>query len=241
MMSAAPSQRVLIIDDDEGVRRFVTTALTRQGFESLAVETGEQGLTAAAEQQPSAVILDLSLPGLGGLEICRRIRAWYEGPILVISANGEESTIVQALDLGADDYLTKPFRVNELAARLRALLRRAAADEEQLMVIEVGPITVDLAQRRVFHGDTETRLTKTEFDILACLVRRQNRVVTAETILASVWGPHHGEYAQTLRVHIGHIRRKIEPLPSSPRYIITEPGIGYRFSIPDDKASGAYA
>ena len=148
---------------------------------------------------------------------------------------------MQALDLGADDYLTKPFRGGELAARLRALLRRAPGEEEQPLKLCVGDISVDLAQRRVFHKDEEVRLTKTEFDILACLVRRQDRVVTAEAILEAVWGPHHGEYAQTLRVHIGHIRRKIEPLPTSPRYIITEPGVGYRFCAPEDRASGAWA
>lgn len=233
-------QHILIVDDDEGVRRFVAAALTREGYSVRDVPTGEQGLEAAAASAPMVVLLDLTLPGLSGLEVCTRLRSWYEGPILVISANGDEATIVQALDLGADDYLTKPFRPAELAARIRALLRRSADDSEQQVSIDVGGLTVDLPKRRVYRSAREIRLTKTEFDIVACLAKRRDRVVTAETILQTVWGPHHGEYAQTLRVHIGHIRRKLEPTPASPRYIITEPGVGYRLCSYEDR-SGAHA
>lgn len=240
MKREGPGPYVLIIDDDEGVRRFVSAALTREGFASRAVETGEQGLEQASEAHPAAVILDLGLPGMGGLEICRRLRSWYDAPILVISANGDEATIVQSLDLGADDYLTKPFRPAELAARLRALLRRSGSDADQTTLIQAGSLQIDLAKRRIYRGEQEIRLTKTEFDIVACLAKRHDRVVTAEGILHAVWGPHHGEYAQTLRVHIGHIRRKLEPMPSSPRYVITEPGVGYRFCS-HEESSGAHA
>jgi len=233
-------QHVLIVDDDQGVRRFVATALTREGYAVRDVATGEEGLEAASKTPPMAILLDLTLPGLSGLEVCSQLRTWYSGPILVISANGDEATIVRALDLGADDYLTKPFRTAELAARIRALLRRAADDEDQEVRIDVGGLTVDLAKRRVYRASREIRLTKTEFDIVACLARRRDRVVTAETILQTVWGPHHGEYAQTLRVHIGHIRRKLEPTPASPRYIITEPGVGYRLCSYESQ-SGAHA
>jgi two-component system KDP operon response regulator KdpE len=234
------SPYVLIVDDDEGVRRFVSAALTREGFGSHAVATGEDGLEWVSRLQPQAVLLDLALPGLGGLEICRRLRTWYSGPILVVSANGDEATIVKALDMGADDYITKPFRTAELAARLRALLRRTGGDAEKRAVIPVGGLQIDLAKRRIYQGSEEIRLTKTEFDIVACLAKRRDRVVTAESVLREVWGPHHGEYAQTLRVHIGHIRRKLEPMPSSPRYIITEPGVGYRMCS-YETGSGAHA
>lgn len=236
----AGDRRVLIVDDDEGVRRFVAAALEREGLDSTSAATGEDGLKQAQQESPAAVILDIALPGAGGLEVCRRLRNWYDGPILVVSATGDESTIVRALDLGADDYLTKPFRPAELAARLRALFRRVHEDDDQAATIELGQLRIDLAMRRVYRGDEDIRLTKTEFDIVACLAKRRDRVVTAESILQTVWGPHHGEYAQTLRVHVGHIRRKLEPMPSSPRYIITEPGVGYRFNA-NAEASGAHA
>ncbi len=230
----------LIVDDDEGVRGFVSTALTRQGIANRAVSTGEECLDMASSEPPSAVLLDLELPTIGGLEICRRLRIWYDGPILVISATGDEATVVQALDLGADDYLIKPFGLAELLARLRALRRRIHGDGSAETEIQAGELKIDLARRRILRGAEEIRLTKTEFDIVACLARRQDRVVTAEAVLQTVWGPHHGEYAQTLRVHIGHIRRKLEPQPASPRYIITEPGVGYRF-YPYEERSGAHA
>ena len=240
MKSEDLEPQVLVVDDDEGVRRFISTALTREGFAVRDVATGEQGLESASAAHPVAVLLDLTLPGISGLEICSRLRDWYKGPILVISANGDEATIVQALDLGADDYLTKPFRPAELAARIRALLRRAPDESEQESRIAAGGLNIDLAQRRIYRDSEEIRLTRTEFDITACLAKRRDRVVTAETILRTVWGPHHGEYAQTLRVHIGHIRRKLEPTPSSPRYIITEPGVGYRLCSHEGR-SGAHA
>jgi two-component system KDP operon response regulator KdpE len=159
----------------------------------------------------------------------------------VLSGNGDESTIVQVLDRGADDYLTKPFRSGELLARMRALLRRASTQPERSSVVVAGELSIDLAKRKVLRDGNEIRLTRTEFDIVAFLGRNLDRVVTAEMILRQVWGPHHGEYAQTLRVHIGHIRRKIERDPAKPDYVLTQAGVGYRFSTPSEESDAAEA
>lgn len=241
MSPAAATQRVLVVDDDEGVCRLVEKILKRGGYEAFAAADGESALAQAAERSPHLVILDLSLPGLSGLDVCRQLRAWFNGPILVLSGNGEEAMIVRALDRGADDYLTKPFRAGELLARMRALFRRAARDSHEDSVIEIGDLRVDFSKRRATRGGQEIALTRTEFEIVGCLIRHAERVVTSEMILRQVWGPHHGEYAQTLRVHIGHIRRKIEPDPSRPCYILTETGVGYRLSAPQLAGEAASA
>ena len=186
---------------------------------------------------PHLIILDLLLPGPSGLDVCRELRTWYKGPILILSGYGEEEVIVSALDLGADDYITKPFRVVELLARVRALLRRVAKQPVPGAVRKIGELELNLARRRLTRKGVEISLTRTEFDIVACLIENLDWVVTSKMILETVWGPHHGEYNQTLRVHIGHIRKKIEPDPSRPCYVLTEPGVGYRFSIPAEQAA----
>lgn len=225
---------VLVIDDDEAIRRLVGSILTRSGYSVLAAAEGQTALAMALERSPDFIILDLSMPGLPGQDVCAQLRTWYRGPILVLSGNGEESTIIQVLDRGADDYLTKPFRSGVLLARMRALLRRASTKPERASVIVAGALSIDLAKRRVLRDEVEIRLTRTEFDILAFLARNIDRVVTSEMILRQVWGPHHGEYAQTLRVHIGHIRKKIETSPGKPEYVLTQAGVGYRFTTPPE-------
>lgn len=237
------SARILVVDDDEGVQKFVSAILRGNRYDVLKAVNGLDALKLAREYRPNIILLDLSLPGMQGLDLCRELRTWYFSPILVLSGNGEEATIVRALDLGADDYITKPFRSRELLARIRALLRRAAPGRERPATLEARGLTIDFAKRRVIRDGEVIRLTRTEFEILSFLARNANRVATSEMILREVWGPHHGEYAQTLRVHVGHIRKKIEPEPSSPTFIVTEPGVGYRFNaeadLDDAEASAA--
>jgi two-component system KDP operon response regulator KdpE len=230
--SAKGTPRILLVDDDEAVRRFVGAVLKRNGYTVVPAGDGQAAITEAIEHSPHLIILDLSLPVLNGLDVCRQLRTWYHAPVLVLSAYGEENLIVKALDLGADDYLTKPFRPGELLARIRALLRRSAKQPVSKAFLRAGNLKLDLARRRVFRDNQEIALTRTEFDILAYLARQLDRVVPAEMILQEVWGPHHGQYEQTLRVHIGHIRKKIEPDPAEPRYILTESGVGYRLASP---------
>ena len=207
--------------------------LGKAGYVAIVEGDGEAALAAADRERPDAVILDLRLPGMNGLDVCSELRRWYRGPVLVLSGLGDEASIVSALDRGADDYLIKPFRSEEFLARLRALLRRAQTDSEE-PTITVGDIVVDLLQREVLVRGEPVHLTRTEFDILAHLVSNRHRVVASDSLLKAVWGPHHGEYAQTLRVHVGHIRKKIERNPSDPEYLITAVGIGYRFVDPTD-------
>ena len=228
----AERTKILIVDDEESIQKFVSAVLNRAGYEPLTADDGAAAIETADSEKPGAIILDLRLPGKSGLEVCSELRRWYQGPILVLSGLGDETTIVSALDRGADDYLTKPFRSEEFLARLRALMRRANPDRDEEKVILVGALAVDMLQREVQVEGNPVHLTRTEFDILAYLVTNRDRVVTAESLLKAVWGPHHGEYAQTLRVHIGHIRKKIERNPSEPEYLLTALGVGYRFCEP---------
>ena len=231
------STKILVVDDDPAVLRLVRTILQKAAFRVLVAKDDREGLDRVIEHSPQLIILDLSLPGPSGLDICRELRTWYKGPILILSGHGDEEIIVSALDLGADDYVTKPFRAGELLARVRALLRRVAKQPVPGAVRRIGELELNLARRRLTRKGVEISLTRTEFDIVACLIENLDCVVTSKMILETVWGPHHGEYSQTLRVHIGHIRKKIEPDPSRPRYVLTEPGVGYRFSIPDQRAA----
>jgi len=224
--------KVLVIDDEAQIRRALQSILSSRGYEVLSASGGAEALDLAIDQSPDLVILDLAMPGMGGLEVCRELRTWYTGPILILSVRGSDADKVAALDLGADDYVTKPFSAGELLARVRALLRRAAGQAESLSVITAGELEIDVARRRVMRAGQEIGLTRIEFDILAYLAQYADRVVTSKMILEKVWGPEYGEDTQTLRVHISHLRKKIEPHPSVPRYIITEPGVGFRFASP---------
>jgi two-component system KDP operon response regulator KdpE len=220
--------RVLVIDDEEQIRRALRSILTAREYEVDVADSGETGLAAAAERPPDLVVLDLTLPGKSGLEVCRELRTWLSAPILVLSVRDSDDDKIAALDLGADDYLTKPFSAGELLARIRALLRRTAGDEVGPATVTVGGLTIDFARRIVTVDGAEVRLTRTEFEILAQLAHNVDRVVTSRMLLERVWGPEYVEDTQTLRVHISHLRRKIEPEGGVPHYVLTEPGVGFR-------------
>jgi two-component system, OmpR family, KDP operon response regulator KdpE len=226
--AAAGAPRVLVVDDEPPILRALGTNLRARGYAVDLAPTGEEALALAARHRPDAVILDLGLPGLSGLEVIDGLRGWSAVPILVLSARGAERDKVAALDAGADDYVTKPFGMDELLARLRASLRRNAPAPEAA-VVETPDFAVDLAAKRVRRGDDEVRLTPTEWGLVEVLVRNAGRLVSQRQLLQDVWGPQYGEETNYLRVHMAHIRRKLEPEASRPRYFITEPGMGYRF------------
>jgi two-component system, OmpR family, KDP operon response regulator KdpE len=227
---------ILVVDDEPEILRALRAGLAAQGYEILAATNGEEGLALATSKSPDLVILDMMLPGeIDGLEVCRRLRQWSDIPILMLSALGHERQKVAALDIGADDYLTKPFGMSELTARVRAALRRVrkqpqAAEQE---TFEAGDMVIDYFRRIVTRQGDEVRLTPYEFEILKFLSQHADRVITHRHLLGQVWGPEYVEDTQTLRVHIGHLRRKIEPNPSRPTLIITEPGVGYRLKSAD--------
>ena len=221
--------RVLVVDDEAPIRRALSTNLRARGYDVDVAATGEQALELAAHQHPDIVLLDLGLPGIDGRDVIDGLRGWSAVPIVVLSARGSERDKVDALDAGADDYLSKPFGMDELLARVRAALRRATpADEEAIVTTE--HFTVDLADKRVIDGDGATiRLTPTEWHILEVLVRHAGKLVGQRRLLQDVWGPQYGDESNYLRVHLAHLRAKLEPDRSHPRYLITEPGMGYRF------------
>jgi two-component system KDP operon response regulator KdpE len=221
--------KILVVDDEQQIRRALKSILSAREYDVTLASNGEEALDLAIDHSPDMVILDLSMPGMDGIEVCRELRTWYNGPILVLSVRGEDADKISALDTGADDYLTKPFSAGELVARVRAQLRRAAAVVAPPPLITVGDLEIDIPQRRVRRAGKEIDLTRIEFDILAYLAQNPNCVVTSRMILQRVWGPEYGDDTQTLRVHISHLRRKVEPHPAVPRYILTEPGVGFRF------------
>ncbi len=222
--------KVLVIEDEKPIRCFLRSYLERHGFELLEAETGEDGLAMAADHQPELVLLDLGLPGMDGLEVIARLRAWANTPILVISARGQEQDKVAALDAGADDYLTKPFGVAELAARMRVSLRRASLSEPGAPepVFRSGPLVVDLPARLVHLDGREVRLTPIEFKLLAFLVRHAGKVVTHRQILKEVWESDREDQLHYPRIYVRQLRAKIEPVPARPSLLRTETGIGYR-------------
>jgi two-component system KDP operon response regulator KdpE len=221
--------RILIVDDEPGIRRTLRVNLGASGYGVASVESGEAALEQVAEHAPSLIILDLMLPGLSGLDTCRALRAESAVPILVLSARGEEGTKVRALDLGADDYLTKPFGMDELLARVRALLRRPpTALVPDGGVLRVGDLFLDQDTRQVRRGDLRLDLTAREFEVLAYLMRHTGKVVTHRLLLAEVWGPEYRDDTHYLHVFINRLRYKIEQDPGQPRYIVTDPGVGYR-------------
>lgn len=222
--------RVLVVDDEEQIQRALKSVLQARHYEVEIAGSAEEALELTASSTPDIIILDLSLPGMSGFDACARLREWYHGPILVLSVKSSEQDKIRALDLGADDYLTKPFAAGEALARIRALLRRTAGADTSVGEISIGELVIDLGRRTVEIRDEPVRLTRIEFDILALLARNAGRVVTSSMLLDNVWGPEYVGDTQTLRVHVSHLRRKIELPGDVPRYIITEPGVGFRLA-----------
>jgi two-component system KDP operon response regulator KdpE len=226
-MSDAGAPLVLVVEDDAQVCRFLRAALSSHGFRPLEAGTVREAEQLATSHNPDVFLLDLGLPDGDGIDLARRLREWSRAPIIVLSARGREEDKVNALDAGADDYLTKPFGVNELLARLRVALRHARATPAAEPVLEAGPLRVDLARREVTVDGREIRLTPTEFKLLALLARHAGKVLTHRQILREVWGPHATE-AHWVRVHMAELRKKVEADPARPRLLVTEPGVGYR-------------
>jgi two-component system KDP operon response regulator KdpE len=223
--------RVLLVDDEVSIQRAVAPLLRSSGYEVEVAESGTNALAIISRDPPDLVVLDLGLPDIDGIEVCRRIRATSKMPIVVLSARGGEADKVAALDMGADDYVTKPFGPEELLARVRVALRRVLAEERhQGGRVQVADLMVDYDRRRVVRGGEEIRLTPKEFDLLSLLVRNADRVLTHRTILRAIWGPNAVNQPEHLWVLVGQLRRKIEPDPSTPRYLISEPWVGYRFA-----------
>lgn len=227
---------LLVVDDEPEIRRALLAGLTAQGYDVRAASDGEDALVQAVTFAPDLIILDLMLPGkTDGLEVCRRVRETSDVPIIVLSARTQERQKVAALDLGADDYLTKPFGMDELTARIRAGLRRRRRPDADA-VFSSRDLTVDYGRRLAFKGEQELKLTPLEYDILRFLTQNADRVLTHRQVLAAVWGPENVEETQYLRVHVGHLRQKMEDNPARPRFIVTEPGVGYRFRTSDPPA-----
>ncbi len=231
MEDRAAHRRVLVVDDEPQITRVLRTTLSAQRYDIRVANDGETALEIMKDWSPDLVITDLAMPNLDGLELCRRIRVSSQVPIIVLSVKGEERTKVRALDAGADDYVTKPVGMSELSARVRANLRRApAAPSEAGVVLEEGDFRVDVGAHTVAIRGHEVRLTPKEFDLLVYLAQHVGRVVTHRALLAAVWGPNATEQPEYLRVFIGQLRKKIEPDPATPKYIQTEPWVGYRFT-----------
>jgi two-component system, OmpR family, KDP operon response regulator KdpE len=239
-MTSGAEPLVLLIEDEPQMRRFLRAAVAGHGLRLVESETGGDGLGQAATRNPDVVLLDLGLPDLDGVEVTRRLREWSQTPIIVISARGEERDKVAALDAGADDYLTKPFAVGELLARIRVALRHREQGLEPPgeAVVTLGEVRIDLARRQVWRREEEVRLTPTEFKLLATLVRHAGRVMTHRMLLKEAWGPAYAAQTQYLRVYMGQLRRKLEADPARPRFLLTEPGVGYRLKT-DPAAAGA--
>jgi len=229
MTTANEKSRVLVVDDEPQITRVLRTVLTSQGYHVRTAGEGEAALTSFGEFRPELVITDLYMPHMDGLELCRRIRAMSNVPIIVLSVKGEERTKVEALDSGADDYVTKPFSIDELMARVRAALRRAGGEGE-VASFDAGDFRIDLEARRVHVRGGEVRLTPKEFELFVYMARHPNRVLTHRTLLEAVWGEASQEQPEYLRVFMGQLRKKLEPDPSNPRYLVTEPWVGYRFN-----------
>jgi two-component system KDP operon response regulator KdpE len=228
------SERVLIVDDEPQILRALKTTLRGAGYEVDTAATAAEALAKAAARPPEAVILDLILPDGNGIDVCRELRTWTQAPIVVLSAVGEEADKVAALDAGADDYVTKPFGVDELLARVRAALRRTGPGLER--VVELGELEVDLEKKAVRVRGRRVRLTPTEFALLSVLARNPGKLMTHGAILREIWGPSYGE-SHYLHVYVSQLRRKIEPDPARPRYLLTEPGAGYRLVEPAEARS----
>ena len=227
-MTNAP--HILVIDDELQIQRALRTILTEKGFRVTTASRGEEGLTLAATHEPELVILDLGLPDMDGVEVCTRLREWTQCPIIVLSVRDSERDKVAALDRGADDYLTKPFGIEELLARVRVALRHSVHRKgEPTKIVKAGLVTIDLAWHIIKRGDEEIKLTGTEYKLLVYLASNHGRVLTHHSILTHVWGPADADHTEYLRVYMRQLRKKLEEDPERPQYILTEPGIGYRF------------
>ena len=223
-----PDPVVVLIEDEPQIRRFLRATLTGQGYRLFEATTGADGLVEVGSRQPDVVIVDLGLPDIDGIDVIRRLREWTAVPIIVLSARGQERDKVTALDVGADDYVSKPFGADELLARIRVALRHTAgaSHEGDDATFQVGALRMDLLRRQVFVGDREVRLTPIEYKLLAALVRHAGKVVTHAQLLRDVWGPTHTDQAHYVRVYLAHLRHKLETEPARPRYLLTEPGVG---------------
>ena len=226
---ASPSPVILLIEDEPQMRRFLSTTLRANNYQVVEAATARTALAQAAGRNPELILLDLGLPDRDGLDVAREIRRSASTPVIVISARGREQDKVTALDLGVDDYLTKPFGVRELLARIRVALRRAARPEGgQNPIFEVGPLRVDLERRQVTRGGDEVHLTPTEYKLLSALIRHAGGVITHRQLLQDVWGANHSDQTHYLRVYMAQLRHKLEREPARPRLLLTEPGVGYR-------------
>jgi two-component system KDP operon response regulator KdpE len=221
------SQRVLVVDDEPAIRRFLRAILSAQGYQVFDAATGEEALSAVASHRPDVVILDLGLPDIEGVDVTRLLREWVQAPIIILSVRGSEGEKIAALDAGADDYLTKPFSAGELLARLRAALRRTTQSSVG-PVFSIGQLKVDLTRRSVTVGECPVQLTPTEYDLFRVLVVNAGKVLTHRQLLLEVWGVGFEDELHLLRVNISNLRRKVEPDPTRPQYLVTEPGVGYR-------------
>ena len=226
-----PRPKILIIEDEPQMQRFLRTSLDGNGYQVLEAETAKDGLAQAASRAPDLVLLDLGLPDQDGLEVTEQLRTWAKMPIIVISARGNEEDKIKALDAGADDYLTKPFGIGELLARIRVALRHAARSDSGASELVMGDVKVDLLKRRVTKAEVEVHLTPIELKLLATLAKHEGRVLTHRQLLCEVWGPSSGQQTQYLRVYMGQLRHKLEDDPSKPRFLTTEPGVGYRLRL----------
>jgi two-component system KDP operon response regulator KdpE len=230
---SATTSTLVVIEDDPQIRRFLRTGLSAEPFRIFEAETGRAGLVEAATRKPDLVIVDLGLPDLDGVDVVAELREWYTRPIIILSARSNEQEKIKALDAGADDYLTKPFGIGELLARIRAALRRAARDAGVAAEnsIEFGEVRVDLAARRVQRAGGDVHLTPNEYRLLAALVRHAGKVCTHRQLLAEVWGPSHVEHGHYLRIYMAQLRHKLEADPTNPRFLRTEAGVGYRLLL----------
>jgi len=225
---SAPLARVLIVDDEPQIRRFLRTSLDAHGYEVVEAEDGQSAIKRMTVEKPDVLVLDLGLPDMEGLDVIKRVREWSDVPIIVLTARNREADKIEALDRGADDYLTKPFGMGELMARIRAALRHRVQAKGAAPVFKLGTIVVDLVKRLVTRDGEEVKLSPREYDLLRVLVQNAGRVVTHQQILKEVWGPAHLDDTQYLRVYVGQLRQKLEPDPEQPKYLMTEPGVGYR-------------
>jgi two-component system KDP operon response regulator KdpE len=223
------AEHILVVDDEPSIRRFLRVSLSGHGYTISEARDGLSAVDAMVRARPDLVILDMGLPDISGLDVVRQVREWSTVPILILSVRDREIDKVEALDAGADDYLTKPFGLAELLARIRSALRRSSLIRDTGTVFRCNELTVDLAARSVMMGDKRIQLTPTEYELLKTLVQQAGRVLTHHQILTKVWGEQYAGDAHMLRVNVSNLRRKLEPDPVRPRYLITEPGVGYRF------------